>query len=68
MDSGTVLFLSVVFSAIGMGYFVYGKRQKKGIAMISGLLLCAYPYFISNAFLFFSIGIVLAALPFFIKY
>ena len=68
MDSTTSIMWGVLFGAIGMGYFVYGKRQRQGIALLSGLVLCVFPYFISNAFLIILIGLVFMALPFFIRY
>ncbi len=52
---------------IGMGYIVYGRKQKRGIALVSGFALCAFPYFVSNIFLVIAIGIVLMAVPYFIK-
>ena len=68
MDNGLLLFLTVLVSAVGTGYFVYGKKQAKGIAMLSGLLLCIYPYFITNVVLFLVLGIALVALPFLVRY
>jgi len=40
------LFLSLVFSVIGWGYFRYGKRLGETAPMIVGVLLMVYPYFI----------------------
>jgi hypothetical protein len=68
MDNSTSLLLSVLFGSIGMGYIVYGKRQRKGLALASGIALCIFPYFVSNLFLFILIGLVLMALPFLIQY
>ncbi|MFH1075666.1 MAG: amino acid transport protein [Pseudomonadota bacterium] len=66
MDA-TTLFAGVLFSSIGMGYFIYGKKQKKGIPLIAGLSLCVIPYFVSNTLLLTAISILLIALPFIIK-
>jgi hypothetical protein len=57
----------VVFGSIGFGYFIYGKKQKAVIPLISGIGLMVYPYFISNVFIFVAIGIVFVAMPFVIK-
>jgi hypothetical protein len=57
----------VVFGSIGLGFFVYGKRQRAIIPLLSGVGLIAFPYFISNAFILVAIGIVFVALPFLIK-
>jgi hypothetical protein len=66
--STTSLVFGVLYGAIGFGYLIYGRRQQKGIALLSGLVLCAFPYFISNIVLLIVIGLVLIALPFYIRY
>jgi hypothetical protein len=67
MDSTTNIFLAVIFSAIGMGYIVYGKKQQQAVALICGVALCAYQYFISNTILVITIGIALMLLPFYLR-
>jgi hypothetical protein len=42
MDSSSSIILGVLFGSIGLGYIVYGRKQKKGIALFSGIALCAY--------------------------
>jgi hypothetical protein len=61
------LFIIVFFSAVGLGYFVYGKRQRKGSALIAGLLLMVYPYFISGTLLLVLVGLLLMAGPFAVR-
>lgn len=68
MDSMTSIMWGVVFGALGMGYLLYGKKQQRGIALLSGVLLCVFPYFVSNVFLMILIGIIVMALPYFIRY
>lgn len=68
MDSMSTVMWGVLFGSIGMGYILYGKKQRRGIALLSGIALCAFPYFVSNAFLMIFIGIVLMALPYFVRY
>ena len=58
----------VLFGSIGLGYFVYGKRQKMVVPLISGIGLMIYPYFVSNAIWLIVTGCVLLGAPFFIKY
>ncbi len=67
MGSSTSLILSVLFGSIGMGYFIYGKKQQHGVALLTGVALCAFPYFVSNVFLVIIIGVVLMALPYFLR-
>ena len=67
MDA-TTLFLGVIFGALGMGYVVYGRKQKRGIALLAGFVLCGLPYFVSNVFLLLTASIAAAALPFVFPY
>jgi len=67
MDSSTLLW-GILYGSIGMGYFVYGKKQQRALALLSGVALMVFPYFVSNVWLSSVIGIALMALPFFIQY
>lgn len=68
MDSSESLLWGLVFGSIGMGYFVYGKRQGSVMALLSGFALIVFPYFVTGWFLIILIGIALMALPYFIRY
>lgn len=59
----TILLLGVIFSSIGLGYFMYGKKQKNVVVLVCGLILMVYPYFIENVFLLVILGMVLILLP-----
>jgi uncharacterized membrane protein len=61
------LFLSCVFSAIGVGYFIYGKKQQKIVPLLSGIALVGYSYFISNKIAVVLIGIALSLIPAWIR-
>jgi len=52
----------VLFGSIGLGFFVYGKKQKTITPFFCGIGLMAIPYFISNLYILILAGIVLAAL------
>ena len=66
-ESGSLLFIGVLFGSIGLGFFIYGKRQKSPVPLICGLLLMVVPYFISSTLLLFAVGAVLVVAPYFIK-
>jgi len=68
VGSSASIISAVVFSSIGMGYIIYGRKQRKASALFSGIGLCAFPYFISNVFISILIGIALMTLPYFIEY
>jgi hypothetical protein len=57
----------VLFSAIGLGFFIYGKRQQMIVPLISGIALMVYPYFIPNTYALVAIGVSLVCLPYFIR-
>jgi len=67
VDPSTQLFLSVIVSSIGLAFFVYGKRQRKFIPTLSGLVLMGYPYFVKNLFLYAAIGVLCLILPFVVR-
>ena len=67
MDMGTSLMVSVLFGSIGTGYFIYGKKQRQVIPLPTGIALCVYPYFLSNAYALVVVGILLMAVPWFIR-
>ncbi len=61
------LLLGVVFSSIGLGYFIYGKKQQRTMPIICGIALMIYPYFIENTVVLILIGIILCIAPQFIR-
>jgi hypothetical protein len=63
----STLMWGIIFGSIGLGFFVYGKKQKAIIPMLSGIALMVFPYFISNLYIMILSGIFLVALPYFIK-
>lgn len=67
MDDFGSLMWGILFGSFGMGYFVYGKKQKKMVPLASGIILCVFPYFIQNTGLVIIIGAIFIALPFIIK-
>ncbi|MEG0341751.1 amino acid transport protein [Acinetobacter sp. TY1] len=66
MDTTTLL-LNVLFSSIGFGYFLYGRKQRKNVPFICGIILMIFPYFIDNLWAVLAIGITLSATPYFVR-
>jgi hypothetical protein len=62
------LLWGLLFGSIGLGFFVYGKRQRAVMPLVCGLALMAFPYFVSNTFLLIIIGLALMALPYFFRF
>lgn len=43
------LFASLIWGSIGVGYFIYGKRQSSWVPMLGGLLMIVASYFAGSA-------------------
>lgn len=65
--SAAQLLWGVLFSSIGVGYFIYGKKQGSLLPLLCGVALMAYVYFISNVYLLVAIGVLIAAVPYFLR-
>ena len=42
----STLFAAVVIGSVGLGLFVYGKKQRRVPHLGAGVLLMVYPYFV----------------------
>jgi hypothetical protein len=58
------LFGQILFGAIGLAAFIYGKKQSSFKAMLLGVAIMAYPYFVAKTWLLYTIGGVLTVLLF----
>ena len=59
----STILVSLLFSAVGMAYFVYGKKQSNFQFMLIGIILMVYTYFVSSVPLAWIIGIILTVMP-----
>lgn len=66
MDVASLLW-GVLFSAIGLGYFIYGRKQQQLVPLLCGIGLMGFTFFISNNWLLVGIGLGLMALPYFVR-
>ncbi len=66
MDESRLLW-GLLFSSVGVGFFLYGKQQRSVVPLVCGLALTIYPYFVSNVIATVAIGIALAAIPYFFR-
>ena len=66
MNAGLLLW-GLLFSSIGLGFFLYGKKQRSVVPLVCGLVLMIYPYFIPNVIALVAIGVVLIAVPYFFR-
>lgn len=61
------LLSGALFGCVGLGYFVYGKRQQAAVPLICGVVLMALPYFIDSTLALLLVGAVLVAVPYFFR-
>lgn len=59
----TQLLLGLLFSSIGFGYFIYGRKQSQLVTRYVGIGLMIYPYFIEQSYLIVLVGLVLMLIP-----
>jgi hypothetical protein len=61
------LLWGVLFSSIGLGYFIYGRKQSRLVPLLCGVALMVFPYFMPNTVVLFVIGAIFTAVPYFIR-
>jgi hypothetical protein len=66
MDTSALLW-GLLFGSIGLGFFVYGRRQRAVVPLLCGVALIIFPYFVSNTILLLALGVALIALPYFVR-
>jgi hypothetical protein len=59
MLSANFLFASLIWGSIGVGYFIYGKKQQSVSAMAGGVLMIIVSYFVGSALLMSVISLAL---------
>jgi hypothetical protein len=62
-----VLLWGLLFGSIGLGYFIYGKKQRAAVPLVCGLGLMIFPYFVPNTTLLVGVGAMLIAIPYFLR-
>jgi hypothetical protein len=59
LPSVSNLFAGILFGAIGLAAFIYGKKAMNWQPMVIGVGLMVYPYFIDPTWLLYLIGAAL---------
>ena len=68
MFSTNMLFASLLWGSVGLGYFIYGKKQSSWPPMIGGLVMIAVSYFAGSGLMMSLIcGVLLAAIHLLLK-
>ncbi|MGF2733752.1 hypothetical protein [Marinobacter sp. DUT-1] len=66
MDTA-ILVWGLIFSSIGIGYFIYGRRQSNMVVRWCGLALILYPYLITDAVTMVAVGVGIMLIPRFVE-
>jgi hypothetical protein len=61
MFNTSTLFASLIWGSIGLGFAIYGKKQRTVVPLVGGILLIGISYLISSALLMSLVGVVLVA-------
>jgi hypothetical protein len=61
------LLWGLLYGSIGLGFFIYGRKQRAPIPLLCGIALMVFPYFVSNIVLLVAIGALLIAIPYFFR-
>lgn len=64
----SALWWGMLFGAAGLGFVVYGRRQRAVVPLLCGVALIVFPYFVSSTIVLVAIGAVLVALPYFFRF
>jgi len=46
--NANALLASVVVGSVGLGFFIYGKRQQRVPHLVVGLVMMVYPYLVGS--------------------
>lgn len=61
------LFASLIWGSIGVGLWIYAKRQSSFIAFFGGIVILAVSYLVSSAMVMSLIGVGVLALMFWLR-
>ena len=57
------MLFGVLFSVIGSGFALYGKRQGEPEMLVVGIALMIYPYFVTSVLWTVVVGVLLCLFP-----
>ncbi|KRB53818.1 amino acid transporter [Rhodanobacter sp. Root179] len=65
--NASTLWWGLLFGSIGLGFFVYGRKQRAIVPLVCGIGLMVFPYFVSGTAWLIIVGVVLVAIPRFVS-
>jgi hypothetical protein len=67
MSGEAQLWWGLLFGSVGLGYFIYGKKQAALAPLICGIALILVPYVVTSTPALVALGLALAAAPYFFR-
>ena len=61
MDISSTLFASLIWGSIGLGFAIYGKKQRTTVPLVGGIVLMGISYLIGSALIMSLVGAVVVA-------
>jgi hypothetical protein len=61
IGSSSFIIASLIWGSIGMGFAIYGKKQRATAPLLGGVLLMGVSYLISSALVMSLVGLALVA-------
>lgn len=66
METATLVW-GLIFSSIGIGYYIYGRKRSNLVTRWCGLALILFPYLVSDTLAMVAIGAALMLTPRFVE-
>jgi hypothetical protein len=57
--SASSLFASFLVGMVGLGLFIYGKKQTRLPQLVVGMALMVFPYFVESVLLVYAVSVAL---------
>jgi len=67
MEDTSILVWGTFFGGIGIGFFIYGKKQKNRVSLLTGIALFLIPYLVTDSKWLILASMVMIALPFLLR-
>lgn len=66
--NGNSLLASVFVGSVGLGFLIYGKRQRRAPHLLAGIVLMGFPYFVSSVAWMLVIAVVIVGATYLASY
>lgn len=67
LNNANTLAASLIWGSVGVGFFIYGKKQRSTVPLFGGLALVALSYFVESALAMSLASVALLALMYWLS-